>query len=239
MIASEYDSRTVTDYFSYTYNTLDTYFAQSDADPDNLPELIDYEKVFVTFLTDGQTRCCQSGNSSSEDNNRYSEDIKEAVTKCVEDNRFGGVLDKTEIDEVETILTFLYNRREISGTKEELENSIELGIHAVGITNPNGSAYYKESVAIDKNYSFDLMMNQLCDKAGLQEECYLDEDTNVYIYDTLTFKGDRDGDYKQYYRYNELLEVKDINNDLLLERIKLMGGWFHRSMTTEPTQKGL
>lgn len=103
---------------------------------------------------------------------------------------------------------------------------MELGIHAIEIVSPNGSAYYKESVAIDKNYSFELMMDQLCDKAGLQAECYMDDDTDIYIYDTLTFKGNRNGEYTRYYRYNELLEIEDIDNDLILERIKLIQDWF-------------
>lgn len=222
----------------YFYSVLDDYFENTNksVEPDYALEEFgfDYNKLFLTIIHDGSIKGCQSGSVDYDEANRLFKDIKEATIESIEDERFGGVLTEEEYSDVTIVFTFLFNKQKLeSNDIDFLEDNIELGIHAIEVENGKHSAYFKESVPISKNYNLKYTLERLCDKAGLDDDAWQDDDTSIYKYDTLSFVGDRDNNIIDLYRYNILVDVEDIDNNLLKERISLGQRWFLNSIDSK------
>ena len=222
----------------YSYSVLDDYFENSNnsVEPDYILEEFgfDYHKIFLTILSDGSIRGCQSGSAGSDESNRLYKDIKEATIECIEDKRFGGILTEEEYTDVTIVFTFLYNKQKLENNDLDfLEENIELGIHAIEVDNDGDSAYFKDSVPISKNYDLDYTLERLCKKAGLDDDAWKNADTSIYKYDTISFVGNRDNTITDLYRYNTLINLVDIDNNLIKERISLGKNWFLNSIDSD------
>lgn len=213
----------------YSYSVLDNYFNESrtvmDISSVDVGDF-DYEKIFITYIHKGKLRCSQSG-SNQDEKNRIFNDLLEANLECIEDDRFGGILSLEEYLDTEIVFNFLFNKQKLGlNDLDYLEGNLELGIHAIEIRNGNERAFFKESVPISKNYDTEYTLERLCKKAGFENTCYRYWDTEIYKYDTLTFKVDREYDVIDLYRYNQYVELQGISNDTVMESIQLGGQWF-------------
>jgi len=215
------------DMIAHAYRALDSYFGTKSTH--NLADTgFEYEKLFVTIYSDGKIRGCQSGSAGKGVPHRIAKDLDEAVPECIEDTRFGGVLRTNEAAGVEFVLNFLFNKRKVGdGTLATLQNSIKLGIHAIEVRQGFRKAYYKESVPITKNYSLKKTLSRLCKKARLRKNAYLGRGgADVYIYDTLTFRGTRDSSITDLYRYNATVGQETVDRASVKESVKLAAKWF-------------
>ena len=224
----------------YAYAVLDEYFNSSSSIDTSMPYInvaasdengslhvfFDYDKVFVTFYNNGMIRGCQSGSYDKYVENRLFLDIKDAVLNTINDKRFGGVLKSNEVNNITMTFTFLYNKQLINNSDDDFMEGIELGIHGLEISKGDNKAYFKETVPIMKNYDVEETLERLCEKAGLKNTCFYEEDTKVYRYDAITFLGERDGTVVDLYRGNPLIREEDITQDFIRERILLGGEWF-------------
>lgn len=211
---------------NYAYSVLDSSFGKESNSIKDIPQIGSYDKLFITLMSNKKIRACQSGKTDSSNLQRTKLDVEEAVVKCISDKRFGGVLSEEEVSDTEIVFTILFNRNQIYGDLDDLEEKIELGIHAIEIENGDKKAYFKESVPITNNYSLKRTLERLCEKAGLDENSYTDPETKIFIYDTITFKGDRENRIVDLYRYNILINSDEIDSKLLFERIALAKTWF-------------
>jgi len=214
----------------HAYATLESHFGRSFVSPKKVPEVEGYDKIYITLLSDNTIRCCQSGSADEDDTARTRLDIGEAVEDCIDDERFGGVFEKEEVEDADISFSIFFRKQPVQGTGiSELENQIELGIHAIEVSKGSKRAYFKESVPISKNYSLKKTLERLCLKAKLDEECYRDPSVEISKYDTLSFTGDREGNVVDLYRYNTLLNADAIDNVLLRDRTKLAADWFRNN----------
>jgi len=217
----------------YAYSILDLSFGKETKFFQINPQVENYDKLFITLMCNKKIRACQSGKTDSNNSQRIKLDIKEAVVKCINDKRFGGILSEDELNDTEIVFTFLFNKKQIRGDLNDLEKKIELGVHAIEIENGDKEAYFKESVPITKNYNLERTLERLCEKANLDKNCYTDPGTKIFIYNTITFKGDRKGRIVDLYRYNALINLDEIDNELLFKRITLAKTWFINSVNNK------
>ena len=203
------------------YTESDRYFDNSEFTGDHkLSTNLKFDKIFVTMYSNNKIRCCQAGSNK----NNILEYIDEASNRCIEDNRFGWKLKETEKENMEVSFDFLYNRRIVN--KNSLKSTIKSGIHAIHISSWWKSAYFKSSVQITKNYDLKYTLERLCKKAGAEENCYNNDDTIISIYDTFSFKWNRNWEITDLYRYNILINQEQINNNFIYSRLKLAKNWF-------------
>ncbi len=211
----------------YAYSRLDDYFGQSaETVIDEVPAIDGYEKLYITLLVKNDTRCSQRGHADRSDFQRTRLDIDDGIVRCIEDERFGGPLSEAELPKTKIVINIAYNRQEITGSLQALENNIELGLHSLEIVQGDRQAYFKESVPITSNYDHKKTLDQLCKKAGLKTGCYTEAATKVYKYDAYSFTGDRSGQAASLYRYNATLNIDEITPELINERIELAQAWF-------------
>ncbi|MDD3896685.1 MAG: AMMECR1 domain-containing protein [Candidatus Peribacteraceae bacterium] len=209
------------------YAALDAHFSGEGIREEFALSLTDtYHKLFITVLRNNATRCCMSGQAGADVPDRLTEDIDQAVERCINDERYGGVLRAEETQDAELIFTFLLdNPRQLEGDLHAMEKQVELGIHSLEVVRGSKNAYFKESVPISSNYNFQKTLDRLCKKAGLEARCYDDPETQVLAYDTRTFKAGRDGSVTELYRYNIPLP-EEIDRPFLLDRLRLAEQWF-------------
>lgn len=209
-------------------------FAQLDAklshvkeSPPALRFTTTYEKIFVSVMHGADLRCCMSGTVSGTGDNRLTQDLDHAVERCTKDDRFGSPLRSDEADDVELVVSILYNRRAaVVGNPAVLEMQIERGVHALEIEREGRSTYFIPSVPITKNYSLKETLKQLCLKADLEDGCHEQSDVRLNIHDAVTFRAKRDGTIIPLYRYNPPLPLAAITPRLIEERLLLAEGWY-------------
>ena len=220
---------------SYSYEIIDEYFFINEHDKTtnlNFEKInFDYDKLFITLIYNGKIRGCQSGSANKSLDNRIYLDIKEATYKSILDERFGGKLKDYEAIDVDVVFTFLYNKKLLPfNDLDYLENIIELGVNAIEINKDGKRAYFKESVPISKNYDLEKTLERLCEKIDLDKDAYTEYDTKIYIYTTTTFKGNRQGEIIPLYRYNTLVDDKEISNELIYESLSIGKEWFFNNI---------
>jgi len=218
---------------SYAYSVLDSSFGRESNFIQSIPQIGSYDKLFITLISNKKIRACQSGKTVRSNLERTKLDVEEAVVKCINDKRFGGVLSEEEVSDTEIVFTILFNRNQIYGDLDALEEKIKLGIHAIEIENGDRRAYFKESVPITNNYSLKKTLERICDEAGLAENSYTNPETKIFIYDTITFKGDRQNKIVDLYRYNVLINSDEIDSKLLFKRIALAKTWLINNVNSK------
>jgi|TARA_B100001964_G_C14239344_1_gene604169 AMMECR1 domain-containing protein len=212
------------------YAALDSEFGKNAQPPKGFPIISNYYKVFITFIGDNQIRCCQSGKGKDTDSNPGQVDISTATERCIGDDRFGGETKRSEVNDTEITVTYLYNKREIKGGLSAAKKNIELGVHSFEIAQGSDNAYYKASVAIKSNLSHKKALKKLCKKAGLSKTCYDEPGTKIHIYDTVEFKGNRKGEIVDLSRQNILFDVSEISEDMIDDRVLLSRDWFKNNV---------
>lgn len=212
----------------YSYFLLDSYFGKTNGQYElEYSSKVEYNILFITLLNNGSVRGCQSGSTSYSDENRLFSDIKEAVIESINDDRFGGIIAKDELNDIEIMFTFLYNVTWLNNhSLSFLENNIELGVHAIELFHNNTPTIFKESVPISNNYDFPYLMERLCLKAGLDDACLEEDSVELYRYDTLTFMRPRNEPVVDLYRYNILIDEDDIDQELIYHRLESAYDWF-------------
>ncbi len=219
---------------AHAYAALDKFFEREFISPSRVPEIKDYNKVHVTLLVDNKIRCSKGVTSYKSRLGRTEEDLVNAIAQCINDDRFGGVLNEEEVEGTSVIINFYYNETSIEGkTIDELKSKFERGIHGLEIEKGENRAFYNESVPIIWNYSGGNTIKRLCKNADLDEKCFEDPDVRILRFDTFAFTGDRDRNTKELYRYNTTLEIDDITPEFLDERIALVANWFKQNVNKE------
>lgn len=222
----------------YSYNILHDYFYQQNTSEIKIPHLQDdnipYNILFITLLNNGSVRACQSGSTQKDNSNRLFLDIQEAVIECINDARFGGAIQKEELSQIDIMFTFLYDVKWVSNTSFVfLQNNIELGIHSLEILFNDTPVIFKESVPISHNYDLEYTLDRLCYKANLKKDCYLDDDIDLFRYETLTFMGNRTLDIVDLYRYNILIDQNDVTNEMIYDSVNSGYHWFLHNINME------
>lgn len=221
-IQSYFSEEDKSEMFNEVFFWIDSYFNQSTSTPKFLNKQFNYNMVFVTIFVNGQVTGCQSSSTKN-----ISKDMKEATARAIKkDERFNIQLQKEHLNNITLEITFLFNKTKLtSNNLNYLQNSIEPGIHAIQVQQNRSSAFFKESVPIEKNFDFVTNFEVLCEKAGLNKTCYLDNRTNIYKYDTITFETNRSKKVYELYRYNLLVDSKDITKENIEKRLELAKNW--------------
>jgi len=218
-------------YIDYAYYSLKETLDKKPVKEPEISEIQDYYKLYITIINDNKIRCRKTGKANKDLS--VKEDIKSAIERCIADERFGGTLKEEEIENSEIIYRILYNKKRIQGDIRQLQEQIELGIHAIEIVNNGNTAHLKESEPIIKRYDHKETLEEVCKDANLNPNCYQDPNTEIYIYDTLVFKGSKNKETEILYRHSPIVEFEEINNQLLIERIKFSKNWFLNNINEE------
>jgi len=207
------------------YKAVDDYFAGSgeSAEPLFLEKYDNINrKVFVGFRVNAKIK----GSVSARKDN-LAESVYVATLRTLEDQRFEGGLTEDDVKDLKIAIIIL-------GDEDILdEQKFEKGIHGLRIEKGEKGATYYNTVAIEGNHSLGNLLKKLCEKAGLGEDCYEDEDVNIYYFPTIHFATTRFSDeITTFYRCNVIDYKPDINKEKIKKSLDLAEGWMLVNLNT-------
>ncbi|MFH2021255.1 MAG: AMMECR1 domain-containing protein [archaeon] len=207
---------------NYTYSVIAHNFATNSGKLNLTLRDFKYDWIFVTFYTSGNVRCSQGSSNSN-----LKRALDTSIINCLNDERFGEKINANEINNLNIDFDILYNKRR---TKNPVKD-IEPGIHSIELKQGQKRAIFKASVQIAKQFDTATALLQLCKKAQLNNDCYKKKNTSIYIYDTITFNADIQGNIVDLYRYNLLLT--NLTNEDITHSLDLVIGWYQQSIDEE------
>jgi len=234
LVISQDDKLTM---LNYSYKVLEDYFTENTQEPNNYPDLslnYNYDKLYITLFQNGTLVGCNSGSTNTDADNRVYSDIYQAMVECIEDDTYAGVSAITQIPFIDIVVSFLYNKTEAKRSPLRYSSyNIELGIDAVEVEKDAHSASYTEGISIINNYDLNELLQRLCLKNDLEYNCYASGYTDVYKYDTVTFKKDSKGGLVDLYRYNILINAEDISPQGIYESLSISYDWYLNNINPE------
>ena len=199
-----------------------------------MPEIIGYDRVYLTLWDNGKIRCRKIGKADREQPDRFREDIASAIKRCASDDRFGAENNAEEMKGWDYEITFLYGRRKADGGKDKLRAEFALGIHGLEVENGDKSAIFKESIPVVKQYDFDKTIKKICEKAGLKSDCDQDQNTKFFLYDSISFLWDHEYSYPfDLYRQNIIFPVYGYGSGALMDRLRPASQYFRNNINSE------
>lgn len=113
--------------------------------------------------------------------------IDSAISAAVRDNRFPPVT-KEEFKDVTIELTVLTMPQELKAKQAELPKHIEIGRHGLIVKKGMYQGLLLPQVATENNWSEEEFLCQTCWKAGLPQDIWLEEGTEVSTFEGQIFK---------------------------------------------------
>jgi len=196
----------VNDYFNDKVESRDISFDEKFNNINN--------KVFIGFRINGRKK----GSYSAQKNN-LAESVYEATLRTVEDQRYDGGITKNILKDLKIEIIIL-------GDEKELDSKYEKGIHGLRIDKGNNGATYYNTVAIEGNHNLDRLLEKLCEKAGLDQNCSADSSINIYYFPTIHFATTRFSDnITTYYRCNTIDLRPDLDRKKIEDSLDSAKGW--------------
>ncbi len=137
--------------------------------------------VFVTLKKAGKLRGCLGDFKADE--SIWQAIAEMVVAAATYDSRFSPV-NKDELGEITIEISILSPLKRVSSIKE-----IELGEHGVYLRRGNLTGTFLPQVASEGNWTKENFLEEICArKMGLDRNCYLDPETEIFIYTAVSFK---------------------------------------------------
>ncbi len=177
--------KTKTEALTIARNAIKTYLKTNSIPEINIsnPQLNQTAGVFVTLKHRGQLRGCIGKIEANQPLYRLIQIM--AVAAAFHDPRFPP-LTVDELKSIKIEISLLTPKKKINDWR-----TIRLGIDGVIIENGGRCGVFLPQVATETSWSLNQFLAKLCsEKAGLSEDCYLDPNTNIYIFQTIQFSED-------------------------------------------------
>jgi len=113
--------------------------------------------------------------------------IDAAISAAVNDPRFAAVTEE-ELTDITIELTVLTVPQVLKEQPKELPKHIEIGKHGLIVKKGLYQGLLLPQVATEHNWSSEEFLCESCWKAGLPQDAWLDEDTEVSIFEGQIFK---------------------------------------------------
>lgn len=151
--------------------------------PQRHPHLWEKWGVFVTLYKLGELRGCIG--TISPERPLFEEVMSITLSSAFSDPRFPP-LSEEELKDIEIEISVLGPLRRVSPSE------VIPGIHGIYIRRGPQRGLLLPQVAKEHGWDRDTFLRHVCLKAGLTEDCYLDPETEIYVFEAEIF---REGDF--------------------------------------------
>ncbi len=143
--------------------------------------------AFVTLKRQGRLRaCCGSLGRPM----KLSEALFHSAQRtALEDTRLPP-LSLSELPFVDVDVTLLYGFQRLKSTGQERISDVVIGRHGVQVQRGESAGLLLPSVAVEHGYDAESFLQQVCRKAGLPSNAWLDAETNVQTFEGVSLAGD-------------------------------------------------
>jgi len=198
--------RAVDDYFSGVTEIDESLFLEKYDDIEN--------KVYIGFRVIGYKK----GSYSAKEEN-LAKSVYIATQRTIQDTRYDGSITETHLDRLKIEIFII-------GEEKILDEGYEKGIHGIRLEKSGQGATFYNSVAVEKNYSLEKLLQRLCLKAGLSEDCSDDEAVNINYFPTIHFASTRFSDeITTFYRCNVIEKKPGFDLEKIKDSLDMAEGW--------------
>jgi AMMECR1 domain-containing protein len=207
------------------YKAVDDYFTGSGGEEESL-FLEKYDgidrKVFIGFGVAGSKKGSYSARKSN-----LAESVYVATQRTIEDTRYGGGITEDDLSDLKIEIIIL-------GDEKLLDGGYEKGIHGLRVEKGGKEATYYNTVAIEGNHDLNTLLAKLCEKAGLDGDCYEDNSVSIYYFPTIHFATTRfSNEITTFYRCNVIDFKPDINSEKVKNSLDMAEGWMLLNLDEE------
>ena len=135
--------------------------------------------AFVTLHKNGELRGCIGTQQETTALFRTVQEM--TIAAALRDPRFSPV-EEDEIDEIEIEVSVLGNHREVSDP-----DAITIGTHGVSVTQGENRGVLLPQVAVENGWDAAEFLARVCAKAGLAEDAWKSDDTQVEAFTAQVF----------------------------------------------------
>jgi len=157
--------------------------------PEDLRSILAYPKgVFVTLYNKNthSLRGCIGYPIARYSLGRSLKDA--ALGAAFQDSRFSS-LKREETRDIVVEVSILNELQKIKGTtSEEIKKEIQLGRDGLVIENPFGAGLLLPQVAIEYGWKVEEFLKNLCRKAELSDDAWMDNNSKLYKFQSVVFK---------------------------------------------------
>lgn len=147
--------------------------------PEKYPHLWERRGVFVTLFKRGELRGCIGDIAPEEP--LFRTVTKVALSSAFSDPRFLPLREE-ELSELEIEISVL------SPFKRALPEDLVLGRHGIYLKKRHHRGLLLPQVATEYGWDRETFLKMGCRKAGLPEDCYLDPEVELYLFEAEVFK---------------------------------------------------
>jgi AMMECR1 domain-containing protein len=187
-------------------------------------------KLFVTLITAGRIRGCQS----AADGNLL-ENALAATDRTISDRRFGGPLRKEEVPQTRVDITILLEPERVRRTDlTDPRKGVECGVHAFSLGLGDRRAFFKSSVPVSHGYDLEQALERLGVKAGLGPRGYAYPNVTIRRYPAVHFaESPADGSLVSIYRYNVPVRQAEVSRDAVRRMLVGCGEYMARHVDAD------
>ena len=166
-------------------SAIEKYIREGDIiSPKKLPKKFDEKLgVFVTLKKNGLRGCIGHPYPTMPLGEAI---ISSAISSATKDPRFMP-LRAEELEKITIEVTVLTPPRTIHAKPKMLPKKIEIGKHGLIITRGQNQGLLLPQVAVEHQFDEEEFLSQTCIKAGLYPDSWLEEDTQIHIFEGQIF----------------------------------------------------
>jgi uncharacterized protein (TIGR00296 family) len=166
-------------------SAIEKYIIEGDIiSPKKLPKKFDEKRgVFVTLRQDGLRGCIGHPYPTMPLGEAI---VNSAVSSATQDPRFMP-LRADELEKITIEVTVLTPPRLIHAKPKMLPKKIEIGKNGLIITRGPNQGLLLPQVAVEHQFDEEEFLSQTCIKAGLYPDSWLEEDTQIHIFEGQIF----------------------------------------------------
>ncbi len=210
---------------SISYRAVDDYFSGSNEPAE--PMFLDKynginRKLYIGFRVNGHKK---GSYSAREDN--LAETVYIATMRTIEDKRYDGGITEDDLADLKIEIIII-------GDEKILDSDYEKGIHGLRLEKGGNSATYYNTVAIEGDHGLEILLQKLCAKAGLDQDCYQGGTASIYYFPTLHFASTRFSEgISDFYRcsVSEFRPEMDIGK--ISSSMELAKGWMFLNLNRD------
>jgi MEMO1 family protein len=167
---------------SWARQAIADYLASGKIPPKRSPKnsLEERRAVFVTLKRAGRLRGCLGGFEAKE--SVWQAVANMAVAAATNDPRFPPVAQE-ELEDITIEVSLLSSLKKVTSLEE-----VELGKHGIYLKQGNLTGTFLPQVAQEGDWTKEGFLEEICtQKMGLEKDCYLDPETEIFVYTVESF----------------------------------------------------
>lgn len=158
-------------------------------------------------------------------NKNLANSVIDATIAAIKDEKFGKINPGRDLSKIKIIITIINKTKEmIDRNIVNLSDNINLGVDGLMIRSGNYYALIPPQFAMQNSWNKLALIQNLCLKARMKKNCWIDPNVSMYKFDSTSFEGIENGSV-EIYRAVPLVEFDSLTKGAIYDSIMAASDW--------------